>query len=55
MLAPDKMGYSVRNLKYMAKFAKLFPDLEFVQATLAQITWYHNITLIGAVADETPV
>ena len=24
------------NLKYMAKFAKLFPDLEIVQASLAQ-------------------
>ncbi|MCL2845959.1 MAG: DUF1016 N-terminal domain-containing protein [Chitinivibrionia bacterium] len=35
---PDTTGYSVRNLKYMAKFANLFPDFEFVQAALAQIT-----------------
>ena len=40
---PQTTGYSVRNLKYMAKFARLFPDAEFVQASLAQITWYHNI------------
>ena len=30
----------------MAKFAKVFPDTEFVQAVLAQITWYHNIALL---------
>ena len=36
-------GYSVRNLKYMAKFAALFSDREFVQEVLAQITWYHHI------------
>ena len=48
---PDITGYSVRNLKYMAKFAKLFPSLEIVQATLAQITWYHNIALMDKVKD----
>lgn len=48
---PDTTGYSVRNLKYMAKFAKLFPDTEIVQAVLAQITWYHNITLLDKVKD----
>ena len=51
---PDVTGYSVRNLKYMAKFALRFPDREFVQAALAQITWYHHITLMDKVksADE---
>ena len=33
---PDATGYSVRNLKYMAKFALRFPDKEIVQAALAQ-------------------
>ena len=28
---PDVKGYSVRNLKYMAKFALRFPDRQFVQ------------------------
>lgn len=51
MELPESTGYSVRNLKYMAKFAKLFPDLEIVQAVLAQITWYHNITLLDKVKD----
>ena len=48
---PQTTGYSVRNLKYMAKFARLFPDAEFVQASLAQITWYHNIALMDKVKD----
>ena len=51
---PDATGYSVRNLKYMAKFALRFPDKEIVQAPLAQITWYHHIALMDKVktADE---
>ena len=48
---PDAKGYSVRNLKYMAKFAELYPNEEIVQATLAQITWYHNIALMDKVKD----
>ena len=51
MELPDSTGYSVRNLKYMAKFAKMFPDTEIVQAVLAQITWYHNIALMDKVKD----
>ena len=51
---PDATGYSVRNLKYMAKFALRFPDKKIVQAALAQITWYHHIALMDKVksADE---
>ena len=41
---PEAKGYSVRNLKYMAKFAtSVFRTLKFVQAALAQITWYHHM------------
>jgi len=47
---PNATGYSVRNLKYMAKFAKTYPNFEFVQTVpaqiaqvpLAQIIWCHN-------------
>lgn len=49
---PDATGYSVRNLKYMAKFASLFSAEEIVQAALAQITWYHHITLMDKVKDK---
>jgi predicted nuclease of restriction endonuclease-like (RecB) superfamily len=43
---PGVSGFSVRNLKYMRKFAEVYPDLVFVQAVLAQIPWWHNILLI---------
>ena len=43
---PDMKGLSPRNLKYMRAFAAAWPDRSIVQEALAQITWYHNITLI---------
>ena len=46
---PNATGYSVRNLKYMAKFAAMFREDEIVQAALAQISWYHNIALMDKV------
>jgi predicted nuclease of restriction endonuclease-like (RecB) superfamily len=49
---PSATGYSVRNLKYMAKFARLFPDIEIVQRSVAQIPWRHNIALMDKVEDE---
>ena len=54
MSFPDATGYSVRNLKYMAKFALRFPEKEIVQAALAQFPWYHHIALMDKVknADE---
>ena len=51
MSFPNATGYSVRNLKYMAKFAAAYPDLEFVQQVVAQIPWGHNIVLMDKVAD----
>jgi predicted nuclease of restriction endonuclease-like (RecB) superfamily len=49
---PDMKGFSLRNLKYMRAFAEAWPDEEFVQAVLAQITWYHNLTLLEKVVTE---
>jgi len=43
---PDMKGLSSRNLKYMRSFAESYPTKAFVQEVLAQITWYHNITLL---------
>jgi predicted nuclease of restriction endonuclease-like (RecB) superfamily len=40
---PDMKGFSPRNLKYMRAFAEAWPDLEFVQALLAQLPWYHQL------------
>ncbi|HSX20171.1 MAG TPA: PDDEXK nuclease domain-containing protein [Gammaproteobacteria bacterium] len=50
---PDSKGFSPRNLKYMRKFAEEYPDFEFVQEALAQLTWYHNVVLLNKVADKT--
>jgi predicted nuclease of restriction endonuclease-like (RecB) superfamily len=48
---PEMKGFSPRNLKYMRAFATAWPDEEFVQAVLAQITWYHNIAILEKVSD----
>ncbi len=56
-------GFSVRNLKYMRAFAEAYPQFpivqvplaqsqnQFVQVPLAQITWYHHISLLAKVKD----
>lgn len=58
---PGQQGFSPRNLKYMRAFAEAWPDGLFVQqpvaqtgasaasivqASLAQLTWYHHIALL---------
>jgi Protein of unknown function (DUF1016). len=45
-LFPDMKGFSPRNLKYMRAFASAWPERKIVQTALAQLTWYHNITLL---------
>lgn len=49
---PDMRGFSSRNLKYMRTFAEAWPDESIVQEVLAQITWYHNITLLDKLGDN---
>jgi len=49
---PNATGYSVRNLKYMRRFAEMFPEIEIVQAPLAQLTWYHLQLLMDKVSDK---
>lgn len=48
---PGATGYSERNLKYMAKFAAEYPNLEFVQTVSAQIPWSHNIAILEKVKE----
>ena len=48
---PSSTGYSVRNLKYMAKFAEEYPDSEFVQTVSAQIPWSHNCLIMDKIKD----
>jgi len=49
---PALKGFSVRNLKYMRKFAELYTDFEFVQTLSAQITWSHNIEIMDKVKSQ---
>jgi len=49
---PEMKGFSPRNLKYMRKFADEYPQKEIVQEVLAQLTWYHNMTLLDKVPDK---
>ena len=42
---PEMSGFSTRNIKYMRAFALAWPDVEFVQRTIAQIPYRSNITL----------
>ena len=46
---PSIKGYSVRNLKYMSKFAETYPDEQFVQTVSAQIPWSHNTLILDKV------
>jgi predicted nuclease of restriction endonuclease-like (RecB) superfamily len=50
---PEMKGFSPRNLKYMRAFAEAWPQEQFVQEVLAQITWYHNLTLVEKLATES--
>ena len=47
---PNAKGYSVRNLRYMRKFASVFNDFENLQVPLADLTWYHNQALMDKVS-----
>ncbi len=49
---PNMKGFSIRNLKYMRQFAYNYPNISIVQEVLAQLPWYHNITLIQKIKDE---
>ena len=46
---PNVKGYSVRNLKYMSKFAETYPDEQFVQTVSAQIPWSHNTLILDKI------
>ncbi|MBP3359216.1 MAG: DUF1016 family protein [Clostridia bacterium] len=49
---PNATGYSVRNLKYMAKFSAEYPDKQFVQTVSAQIPWSHNCLIMDKVKEH---
>ena len=49
---PNMRGFSKRNLLYMKQFAEAYPNFQITQVPLAQISWYHNITLLQKCPDE---
>lgn len=49
---PDMKGFSPRNLKYMKRFAADYQDFTIVQAVPAQLSWYHNTTLLDKIPDK---
>jgi predicted nuclease of restriction endonuclease-like (RecB) superfamily len=49
---PDMKGFSVRNLKYMRRFAELWPGPEFVQQPAAQLPWFHICTVMDKLPTE---
>ena len=52
---PDMSGFSPRNIKYMRKFARCWPDFEFVQQVVAQIPWRTNRMLLDKLNSEKAV
>lgn len=48
---PDMRGFSVRNLKYMLRFAKEYSKIEIVQQLVAQIPWGHNVRILDKISD----
>lgn len=48
---PDQNGFSPRNLKYMRRFAEIWPDEAIVQRSVAQLPWRHNICLMEKVKE----
>ena len=49
---PSIQGFSVRNLKYMRKFAEIYPDFQKVQQGVALLPWRNNLTLLSKIKDE---
>lgn len=49
---PGAKGYSVRNLKYMKKFAQIFAEDDVDKYGLARITWSHHQVLMSKVSSQ---
>lgn len=49
---PDCSGLSVRNLKYMKKFATIFDEDDLDEYGFVHITWYHHIALMDKIKEK---
>ena len=52
MRFPSAKGYSVRNLKYMKKFAQIFTEDDVDEYGLVRITWSHHQILMSKVSNR---
>lgn len=50
---PDMKGFSARNLNYMRLFARECPDLLILQQPAAKLPWFHLVTLLTSLQDNT--
>lgn len=48
---PEAKGFSPRNLRYMKRFAEVWPEPAMLQAPLATLPWYHQIALLEKLDD----
>jgi predicted nuclease of restriction endonuclease-like (RecB) superfamily len=48
---PDISGFSTRNIDYMRKFAKTYPDLNYAAAA-AQLPWGHNMVIMDKIENS---
>ena len=48
----ENQSFSARNLKYMLKFYRAYPNVSFVQQVVAQIPWGQNIVIMEKVKDK---
>ncbi|MBR1464173.1 MAG: hypothetical protein IJ604_12490 [Prevotella sp.] len=44
-------GFLPRNLKYMRRFAEVWPNETIVQRSVAQLSWRNNICLMEKVSE----
>jgi predicted nuclease of restriction endonuclease-like (RecB) superfamily len=49
---PEMRGWSLSNLKYMARFAEAWPEGVIGQQLADQIPWFHNCSIIEQVKDR---
>ncbi len=48
---PGMKGFSSRNLKYMALFARECPHCRIGQQSAAQLPWFHTVTILTKLSD----
>lgn len=49
---PETTGFSVRNLKYMKKFASIFKEDDIDEYGFTAVTWYHHMALMDKTKDK---